>query len=125
MVTPWYPLGAAHNFDFIINKTLRYHQGPYSTPTNEKNVQELLLSTRLQAVIDYLTILAALHGYGSRATPRVLCDCREGPVKLLSQFLVTNTLRLVLNDVDAAPALSPSCKVKDTGRAGVKCGHRC
>eukprot|EP00041_Stephanoeca_diplocostata_P008702 m.128722 g.128722 ORF g.128722 m.128722 type:complete len:424 (-) comp17441_c0_seq1:572-1843(-) len=123
MVVPWYPMGAAHNFDAVLRKEMRDIYGAQDYHTSAA-AQEMIFSLRLQAVEDYLTILAALHGYGTRATPRVLCDCKEGPVKLLSQFLVTNTLRLVLNDVDAAPAVSPACRIKSTGRPGVKCGHR-
>lgn len=54
----------------------------------------------------------------------ILCDAREGPIKVLSQFVVTESLRLVLNDVDATPNAMLQCPGYPPGTLGARCGHR-
>lgn len=49
---------------------------------------------------DVVDAVAFLHD--SPAGTRVMCDSNS-PDKLLTQFLVTNNGRLLLNDIDAAP----------------------
>jgi hypothetical protein len=64
---------------------------------------------------DVLAAIAFLHS--SPAGTRVMCDANT-PEKLLSQFVVDERGRLLLNDLDAAPLVDR--------RAGllVKCGHQ-
>jgi len=52
----------------------------------------------------YAEALAYLHA-SPRGT-RVMCD-GDHVSKLLSQFLITDDLRLVLNDLDALPEAGP------------------
>ena len=49
-----------------------------------------------------------------------MCDAREGPSKLLSQYLVDDEYRLLLNDLDAAPLVHTNARVPTVA----KCGHR-
>lgn len=111
MLTPYYPLGSADHLDQLL-------AGKQMARADE-------LRVRVRAIEAYLDALVVLHGHTSAdARPRVLCDAREGPTKLLSQFLVaTLEGQIVLNDVDAAPAVDSSCPTP-TGAPGVKCGHR-
>jgi hypothetical protein len=111
MLTPFYSLGSADRLGGVIS-TAGYSQSD-------------ALLVRLTAAESYLDSLVVLHGHTAMdARPRVLCDAREGPGKLLSQFLVASPDgRLVLNDVDAAPATDTACRTP-TGDPGVKCGHR-
>ena len=107
MATPFYPLGSANLLESA-------NQGPGGITGAEA------ARFRINAAASYLDALVVLHG---APVPRVLCDAREGPLKLLSQFLVADMRgKLVLNDVDAAPALDPKCLTRD-GDAGVRCGH--
>lgn len=62
-----------------------------------------------------------------------MCDAREGPSKLLSQYLVDDEYRLLLNDLDATPLVRPNTTVttNHTPVPGVpqpptvaKCGHQ-
>eukprot|EP00038_Savillea_parva_P009099 m.181260 g.181260 ORF g.181260 m.181260 type:complete len:450 (+) comp15203_c0_seq1:212-1561(+) len=123
-VTPFYRLGSADRLDAVLSSL-------------GMQADEALLA-RLTAAESYIEALCVLHGYDittpllsdaqkvnrSRFLPRVLCDGREGPLKLLSQFLIADTTgRLLLNDVDAAPALNPSCPTRE-GHPGIRCGHR-
>jgi hypothetical protein len=108
MATPFFPLGSANLL-----------ADPKRGPGGVGGVDAA--QSRLNAAASYLDALVVLHG---APVPRVLCDAREGPLKLLSQFLVADARgRLVLNDVDAAPALDPKCLTRD-GLAGVRCGHQ-
>ena len=105
MATPFFSLGSANAF---VDAT--------RVPIADVDVA----LSHLTAATSYLDVLVVLHG---PPTPRVLCDAREGPHKLFSQFLVADRSgRLIVNDVDAAPTLSPDCPTPD-GSPGVRCGH--
>lgn len=69
---------------------------------------------RLQAGLDYLHAIEMLHSHPDG--PFVMCDAVSAH-KLLSQFLISDQLRLLLNDIDALPAVKP-------GTGGILCGHR-
>ena len=58
------------------------------------------LHVRSTLALDYLDILAYLHN--SPIGTRVMCDSNDLE-KTLSQFLVTDELRLVVVDLDALP----------------------
>lgn len=64
---------------------------------------------------DFLVLLAFLHA--SPLGTRVMCDANSVE-KLFTQFLVSDELRLLLNDVDAIPQANRANGLL------VKCGHR-
>jgi len=68
---------------------------------------------RFRFCLSYVDILVLLHG-GSLAGVRVMCDSND-LYKLLQQILITDDLRLVLNDLDALPEVTNTSKIK--------CGH--
>ena len=68
---------------------------------------------RIQFIRDYLSIIEYLHN--SPIGTRVMCDTNDLQ-KTLSQFLITDDFRLIVNDLDALP------EVMNNGT--VKCGHR-
>lgn len=70
---------------------------------------------RLKLCINYARILEFLHD--GPAGTRVMCDSNDLK-KLLSQLLITDTVELVLNDLDALPLVN-----KDAGTK-IKCGSR-
>lgn len=70
------------------------------------------LKTRLQLCLSFVRVLDYLHS--SPIGTRVMCDSNSVE-KMLSQFLVTQNLELVANDLDALP---------DANKIGVKCGRR-
>lgn len=69
-------------------------------------------SVRLDLCLNYIRIIDFLHN--SPIGVRVMCDSNTLE-KTLSQYLVTNELGLVLNDLDALPQVV---------NEGVKCGPR-
>eukprot|EP00049_Salpingoeca_infusionum_P026079 m.23565 g.23565 ORF g.23565 m.23565 type:complete len:359 (-) comp8517_c0_seq2:700-1776(-) len=99
MLLPFYPLGSAENLESIVR----------SSPSQD--------TVRLQLVQDYISILVHLHHTASSRGAFVMCDAVTVE-KLLSQFLVSSSYRLILNDVDALPLANSS-----EGRR-VKCGHQ-
>jgi len=70
------------------------------------------ISTRFRMCLDFVRAIAYVHSHS-----RVMCDS-NGVLKMLSQFLITDDLRLILNDVDALP------KVDHDSGEGILCGHR-
>lgn len=114
MVTPMYESGAGHNWENLL------------ASLSVSGQQEIDL--RLQACMDYLEALQHLHMQSADTIHLnarqsfILCDAREGPTKLLSQFLVTKSMRLVLNDVDATPNTKLPCPGVP-GSYGARCGH--
>lgn len=70
---------------------------------------------RVQLATDFLVLLNFLH-HGPLGT-RVMCDANSVE-KLFTQFLVSDELRLLLNDVDALP------QANYTAGQTVRCGHR-
>ena len=75
--------------------------------------QPLLL--RFQLCLDYVSVLCLLHS--GPAGTRIMCDSNDVH-KTLSQYLLTDNLRLVVNDLDALPY------VDSPARVTAKCGHR-
>ena len=93
-LTEYHPVGSSVNVDNIFGD-------------NSHN-----LSQRFQLCIDYVKILAFLHG--SPTSPLMMCD--SGTLeKTLEQYLLTSSGNLILNDVDA---------VAKVGEGGTVCGHR-
>jgi glycoprotein-mannosyl O6-kinase len=101
MVTTYYHHGSADKLNQILPH-LHVH-------TNEE------LNIRIQLARDYLRILVFLHN--SPLGVRVMCDTND-LIKTLSQFLITDDLHLIVNDLDALP------KVDHQLGQLVKCGHR-
>ena len=66
-------------------------------------------------VLDYVSIIAFLHD--SPLGTRVMCDSNSLK-KTLSQYLITDELRLVVNDLDALPQVNEGNQYK------IKCGNR-
>ncbi|XP_065187906.1 protein O-mannose kinase-like [Sycon ciliatum] len=73
------------------------------------------LSVRFGLAMDYVACLVMLHEHDY-----VMCDGND-VTKLLSQFLITDDWRLVVNDLDAAARINVE---RDGARAGIKCGKR-
>lgn len=101
LVTEHHPLGSLLNL-----------QGVLQQEPHQKHNTWL---TRMRLAIDYVSILDYLHN--SPAGRRVMCDSNSLE-KTLSQFLLTNDFRVVVNDVDALPEVDASRDLL------VKCGHR-
>lgn len=70
------------------------------------------LKKRFKLCIDYVSILEFLHT--SPIGKLVMCDSSELN-KTLEQYLITSSLNLILNDVDALPKV---------GHQGIICGHK-
>ena len=101
IITEYHELGSADNINNIL----------LQENVSNKNT----LRTRFQLCLDYARILSFLHS--SPVGTRIMCDSNS-PLKALSQFLITNDLRLVISDLDALP-LVDSAK----GILG-KCGNQ-
>ncbi|XP_071792620.1 protein O-mannose kinase-like [Asterias amurensis] len=102
ILTEYHELGSAETIEDIFSQQL----GLADSNT---------LRTRFHLCLDYARILSFLHS--SPVGTRIMCDSND-PTKTLSQFLVTNDLRLVINDLDALPL------VDRTRGLLAKCGHR-
>ncbi|GFS16692.1 protein O-mannose kinase [Elysia marginata] len=100
IVTELHPLGAASGLPILLRG--KFHE------------QDSLL-LRFRMCIEFVQILNILHTH--YMGPRVLCDANY-PEKALSQFLLSDNLSLVLNDMDALPLVD-----RQLGQL-VKCGHR-
>jgi glycoprotein-mannosyl O6-kinase len=70
------------------------------------------ISTRFRMCLDFVRAIAYVHAHS-----RVMCDSNS-VLKMLSQFLLTDDLRLILNDIDALPKVDPVLDEK------IICGHR-
>ncbi|XP_013397922.1 protein O-mannose kinase [Lingula anatina] len=100
-VTTYHKLGTAKNFENILK---------------EENFEKYNnIATRFRLCIRYAEITAFLHS--SPSGVRVMCDTNDLN-KTLDQFLLTNDLNIVVNDLDALPQVD-----KENGKL-VKCGHR-
>ena len=107
-----YALRSAENLNTILSSPLLHHRLlaahlpvlPSSVadvpPPRDVQIALLLWLVRLRLGYDYLNILHYLHGQPAGAL--VMCDGNKRD-KLLSQFLVSDDLHLILNDVDALP----------------------
>ncbi|XP_063608749.1 protein O-mannose kinase-like [Penaeus indicus] len=93
-ITEYHPLGNAINVYKVFS---------------EKNIG---LKERFHLCIDYVSILEFLHN--SPLGTVVMCDSNTLN-KTLEQYLITSSLSLILNDVDALPQV---------GHEGIICGHR-
>ncbi|XP_059143649.1 protein O-mannose kinase-like [Physella acuta] len=100
IITELYPLGAAD----AIHSTI-INNFPFLNTIYEK----------FKFCVHFVKIIDILHSHPGG--PLVLCDAND-PKKALSQFLVTNNLTLVLNDMDALPQVN-----RATGEL-IKCGRR-
>lgn len=100
-VTEYHPLGSLLNLDVVLSQ--------------ERYLKHNTWQVRLRLAMDYVSILHYLHT--SPIGCRVMCDSNSLE-KTLSQFLMTNDLHLVVNDLDALP------QVDKDNDVFVKCGHR-
>ena len=100
-VTQHYPLGSAAKINTILGME------DYDKLDN--------LESRFTLCMSYVDIIKFLHN--SPIGTRVMCDSSDLE-KTLSQFLVTNDFKLVVNDVDALP------KVDHATGEKIKCGPR-
>ena len=100
-MTTFYQYGSADKLDELL---------PQLNLTPEKE-----LHLRIQLAKDYVKILDYLHN--SPIGVRVMCDTND-LTKTLSQFLITDSFHLIVNDLDALPEVDH--------KAGklIKCGHR-
>ncbi len=98
IVTEYHRFGSLENINSILKEK------------GEDNVM-----TRFRLCLDYVKIIDFLHSRPTGAY--VMCDSND-LTKTLSQFLVTSSLHLVINDLDALPL------VDSTKRNLIKCGHR-
>lgn len=72
------------------------------------------LKTRFNLCINYIKIIDYLHN--NKLGTLVMCDSNSLE-KTLSQYLITDQLKLVVNDLDASPVIRNPL-------IGIKCGHR-
>ena len=96
-VTAYHKLGSAADINNVLSKMALYH----------------CLKTRFNLCVKYSEIIRFLHN--SHIGTRVMCDSNE-LLKLLSQFLITENLNLVVNDLDALPQVN--------SETTIKCGNR-
>lgn len=101
LVTEYHPLGSLLNLDVVLSQ--------------KRYLKHNTWQVRLRLAMDYVSILHYLHTSPSGC--RVMCDSNSLE-KTLSQFLLTNDLHLVVNDLDALPQVDKDNDVL------VKCGHR-
>ena len=99
VITEYHPYGSAENIQSILQQLQM---------TNDANI-------RYQFALDYVNIIHFLHN-----SPRgtlVMCDSND-LFKTLSQYIISQHLRLILNDVDALPL------VDHLNDRLIKCGSR-
>ena len=101
IVTQYHKLGTAANLQSLLT------EGAFK--------QYNTVDVRFKLCINYAEILSYLHN--SPAGVRVMCDSNDLQ-KTLGQFLLTDDLKLVVNDLDALPLVNRS------ENGSVKCGHR-
>lgn len=97
-ITQYHKLGSARNILDVLRKI--------------KDIDSL--QRRLALCANYVEIVNFLHN--SPIGTRVMCDSNDLD-KLLSQYLITDNLTLVVNDLDALPVLNLENKT-------IKCGTR-
>ncbi|KAK0060246.1 protein O-mannose kinase [Biomphalaria pfeifferi] len=98
VITEKHSLGSADNVASVLE-----HHFP----------QQNTLATRFRLCFEFVFILHILHS--QPGGPYVMCDTND-PMKTLSQFLLTDNLTMVLNDVDALP------QVRRSSGHLIKCG---
>lgn len=99
ILTEYHELGNALNTEYHLQNSLKIHDS---------------INVRLQLCSNYASILNFLHN--SPAGVRVMCDSNTLE-KTLSQFLLTEEFKLVVNDLDATPSIY-------TPGNGIHCGKR-
>ncbi|KAJ9595412.1 hypothetical protein L9F63_013396 [Diploptera punctata] len=99
------------NDDIILTE---YHKYGNAVNITDK-LTTSTIQMRLTLCLNYALILQYLHN--SPIGTRVMCDSNDIS-KLLSQFLITEHMELLLNDVDALPEVN--LKMNQS----IKCGHR-
>lgn len=102
----------------------KYHQHGSLDRLKEMFIEEKIertFPTRLQMAKDYLSIMNYLHG-GPHGT-HVMCDSND-LIKTLSQYLITDDLRLVVNDLDALPKVVAAESEDGGDSVLIKCGAR-
>ncbi|GFW45402.1 protein O-mannose kinase [Trichonephila clavipes] len=97
ILTQYYALGSALNVNYHLTHSLKEHD---------------TVMLRLDLCINYASIINFLHT--SPIGVRVMCDSNSLE-KTLSQFLITEDLKLVVNDLDATP---------EVDKRGVLCGNK-
>uniref|UniRef100_V9KYT0 Protein O-mannose kinase n=1 Tax=Callorhinchus milii TaxID=7868 RepID=V9KYT0_CALMI len=101
ILTKYHPLGSLNNLNAVMEQ--------------ERYLGLNTWRTRFHLVIEYVSVLNYLHN--SPLGTRVMCDSNDLD-KILSQYLLTSELHLIVNDLDALPVVNRSSGVL------VKCGHR-
>ncbi|XP_019615486.1 PREDICTED: protein O-mannose kinase-like [Branchiostoma belcheri] len=101
LLTEYYRLGSAENIETVLDSE------EFSKLNN--------VWTRFNVALSYLEAIHFLHN--SPIGTRVMCDSND-LFKTLSQFLITEDLKLVLNDLDALPEVNPEAQLF------VKCGRQ-
>ncbi|XP_035672549.1 protein O-mannose kinase-like [Branchiostoma floridae] len=101
LLTEYHRLGSAENIETILDS---------EEFSNFSNVR-----ARFDMAMSYLEAIHFLHN--SPVGTRVMCDSND-LLKTLSQFLISEDLKLVLNDLDALPEVNPEAQLF------VKCGSR-
>ncbi|CAG2164232.1 unnamed protein product [Oppiella nova] len=99
LFTEYHPIGDATRLPQLLTQEFSHYNN---------------ISVKLNLCVSYVQILQYLHN--SPIGTRVMCDSNSLH-KTLSQYLLTNELTLVLNDLDALPQVV-------VGHKGVKCGPR-
>ncbi|GFQ88805.1 protein O-mannose kinase [Trichonephila clavata] len=97
ILTQYYSLGSALNVNYHLTHSLK----TYDT-----------VMLRLDLCINYASIINFLHT--SPVGIRVMCDSNSLE-KTLSQFLITDDLKLIINDLDATPKVD---------KQGILCGNK-
>ncbi|CAK9301089.1 unnamed protein product [Gordionus sp. m RMFG-2023] len=104
LLTEFHPLGNLGNLDQILSDTLPHLNTLY---------------TRFRICVDYATILSFLADPEKMSGGvRIMCDT-SSLSKLLRQYLLTNSLRVILNDVESLPLIDYAKGEKNT-----KCGKK-
>ena len=152
-VTPLYSHGSADRWEQIVageakavamqqELALRGKPPQHQRQRQRAQQQEAItavVTARMQAATDYVESLVLLHHLAGERSGQggsyIHCDAREGPAKLLSQYVVPPDLRLLLNDVDATPWARSIAAEAAAGGGGAaagaaaaapvvaKCGH--
>lgn len=99
ILTQYYALGSALNVNYHLNNSFKSYDS---------------VRMRLDLCINYASVINFLHN--SPVGIRVMCDSNSLE-KTLSQFLITDDFKIIVNDLDATPEI-----VKQGG--GVLCGNK-
>lgn len=102
LITEYYTLGESANFQNMVRASPEFDN----------------ISLRLQLCVDYVEILSDLHSSVDEVM-YVMCDTNNLD-KLLTQYLLSEDMHLVLNDVDSVAEMT---FVGGEWR-GIKCGKR-